>query len=107
MTAIGRTLACFKRAGVGINGILECNFLSKNAHHTLCGTPAASNPPTNCCANFSGHTSSPVPSVYRRECAGKGMSRCQDGCVGGEGSRKGVQLQAVHLSLSPTNHNLH
>jgi hypothetical protein len=31
------THACksFKRAGVGTNGIVECNFLPKNAHHTF------------------------------------------------------------------------
>jgi hypothetical protein len=29
---IGHTPARFKRAGVGTNGILECKFLSKNAH---------------------------------------------------------------------------
>jgi hypothetical protein len=31
---IGHTLDRFKRAGVGTNGILECEFMSKNAHRT-------------------------------------------------------------------------
>ena len=31
--AIGHTPARFKRTGVGTNGILECKFLSENAHH--------------------------------------------------------------------------
>jgi hypothetical protein len=30
--AFGRTPVCFKRAGVGTNGILECKFLSENEH---------------------------------------------------------------------------
>jgi hypothetical protein len=34
MNAIGHTPARFKRAGVGTNGILECKYLSKNAHRT-------------------------------------------------------------------------
>jgi hypothetical protein len=33
--AIGHKPAYFKRAGVGTNGILECNFLSKSAHRTF------------------------------------------------------------------------
>jgi hypothetical protein len=34
MPLVARLLACLKRAGVGTNGILECGFLSKNAHRT-------------------------------------------------------------------------
>jgi hypothetical protein len=33
---IGHTHACFKQTGVGSNGILECKFLSENAHRTRC-----------------------------------------------------------------------
>jgi hypothetical protein len=35
MNAIGHTHVRFKRTCVGSNDILECGFLSKNAHRTL------------------------------------------------------------------------
>jgi hypothetical protein len=35
MNAIGRTHVRFKRASVGSNGILECKFLSENAHRAV------------------------------------------------------------------------
>jgi hypothetical protein len=36
------TCKSFKRAGVGTNGILECKFLSKNAHRTATAVFASS-----------------------------------------------------------------